>query len=43
MAGARKPDPPRAVTKADVAGALYAVAAMLEVTGDNPFRIRALS
>ena len=41
MAGARKPDPPRAVTKADVAGALYAVAAMLEVTGDNPFRIRA--
>jgi len=41
MAGAPKPDPPRAVTKADVAGALYAVAAMLEVTGDNPFRIRA--
>ncbi len=41
MAGARKPNPPRAVSKSDVAGALYEVAAMLEVTGDNPFRIRA--
>ncbi len=42
MTGARKPDPPRvAVTKADVARALDNVAAMLEITGDNPFRIRA--
>ena len=42
MTGARKPTPPRAaVSKADVARALRDVAAMLEITGDNPFRIRA--
>lgn len=41
MAPARKASPPRAITKADVARALDNVAAMLEITGDNPFRIRA--
>lgn len=42
MPDARKPSPPRvAVTKAEVARALDDVAAMLEITGDNPFRIRA--
>ena len=41
MASARKTPPPRALTKADVARALDDVAAMLEITGDNPFRIRA--
>jgi DNA polymerase (family 10) len=41
VAAARKASPPRAVTKADVARALADVAAMLEITGDNPFRIRA--
>ena len=41
MAGSRKPIPPVAVSKADVARALRNVAAMLEITGDNPFRIRA--
>ncbi|MCI0452102.1 MAG: DNA polymerase/3'-5' exonuclease PolX [Candidatus Latescibacteria bacterium] len=42
MAGAHKPkQPPTPVTKADVARALRNVAAMLEITGDNPFRIRA--
>jgi DNA polymerase (family 10) len=44
MAGADKPTPPRgAVTKAEVARALHTVAAMLEFTSDNPFRIRAFS
>jgi DNA polymerase (family 10) len=42
MAGSHKPTPPPVpVTKADVARALHNVAAMLEITGDNPFRIRA--
>ena len=42
MAGSHKPTPPAVpVTKADVARALHNVAAMLEITGDNPFRIRA--
>lgn len=41
MAPARKASSPRAITKADVARALDDVAAMLEITGDNPFRIRA--
>jgi len=42
MASARNtPPPPRALTKADVARALDEVAAMLEITGSNPFRIRA--
>jgi DNA polymerase (family 10) len=41
MTPARKTSPPRAITKADVARALDDVAAMLEITGDNPFRIRA--
>jgi DNA polymerase (family 10) len=41
VAAARKATPPRVVTKADVARALAEVAAMLEITGDNPFRIRA--
>lgn len=41
MSDSRKPTPPVAVTKADVARALRDVAAMLEITGDNPFRIRA--
>lgn len=41
MVDFRKPTPPVAVTKADVARALRDVAAMLEITGDNPFRIRA--
>ena len=41
MAPARKATPARNVTKADVARALAEVAAMLEITGDNPFRIRA--
>ena len=42
MAGSRKPTPPAGpVSKADVARALHNVAAMLEITGDNPFRIRA--
>ncbi len=42
MTSSRKPTPPRvAVSKADVARALRDVAAMLEITGDNPFRIRA--
>jgi DNA polymerase (family 10) len=41
-APARKPaPPPRALSKADVARALDEVSEMLEVTGDNPFRIRA--
>jgi DNA polymerase (family X) len=35
------PPPPRAITKADVARALDEVSAMLEITGGNPFRIRA--
>jgi len=34
-------NPPRAVNKRTVARAFDEVAAMLEVTGDNPFRIRA--
>jgi len=37
----KKPDQHRAFSKADVARALDDVAAMLEITGDNPFRIRA--
>jgi DNA polymerase (family X) len=41
VAPARKATPARIVTKADVARALAEVAAMLEITGDNPFRIRA--
>jgi DNA polymerase (family X) len=42
MAPARNtPPPPRALTKADVARALDEVSAMLEITGSNPFRIRA--
>ncbi|HET6347972.1 MAG TPA: DNA polymerase/3'-5' exonuclease PolX [Candidatus Krumholzibacteria bacterium] len=41
MASARKTPPPRAISKADVARALDEVAAMLEITGSNPFRIRA--
>jgi len=42
MASARNtPPPPRALTKADVARALDEVSAMLEITGSNPFRIRA--
>jgi DNA polymerase (family X) len=41
MGPARKTSPPRVLTKADVARALDDVAAMLEITGDNPFRIRA--
>lgn len=42
MAGARKQSPPRTpLSKADVAGKLDDVAAMLEILGDNPFRIRA--
>lgn len=41
MTGSRKPTHPVAVSKADVARALRDVAAMLEITGDNPFRIRA--
>jgi DNA polymerase (family 10) len=41
VAAARKATPRRVVTKADVARALAEVAAMLEITGDNPFRIRA--
>jgi len=35
------PKPPAELTRADVARALDDVAAMLEITGDNPFRIRA--
>jgi DNA polymerase (family 10) len=42
MAGARKQKPPRTPPgKADVAEMLDDVAAMLEILGDNPFRIRA--
>ncbi len=42
MAGARKTSPPTTpLTRADVAGRLDDVAAMLEILGDNPFRIRA--
>ncbi|MDH4036913.1 MAG: DNA polymerase/3'-5' exonuclease PolX [Candidatus Krumholzibacteria bacterium] len=42
MAGARKSTPPRTpLSKADVAEKLDDVAAMLEILGDNPFRIRA--
>ncbi len=42
MKGEDQPTPPRVpITKADVARALHNVAAMLEITGDNPFRIRA--
>jgi len=41
MTSARKNPPPRALTKADVARALDDVAAMLEITESNPFRIRA--
>ncbi len=42
MAGARKSTPPRTpLSKADVAEKLDDVAAMLEIVGDNPFRIRA--
>ncbi|HEU4366385.1 MAG TPA: DNA polymerase/3'-5' exonuclease PolX [Candidatus Krumholzibacteria bacterium] len=42
MAGAREPEPPfTPLTRADVARKLDDVAAMLEILGDNPFRIRA--
>lgn len=41
MTPARKSSSPRAITKGDVVRALDNVAAMLELTGDNPFRIRA--
>jgi DNA polymerase (family 10) len=42
MAGARKEQPPRTpLSKAEVAEKLDDVAAMLEILGDNPFRIRA--
>jgi DNA polymerase (family X) len=42
MAGAKKISPPSTpLTKADVARKLDDVAAMLEILGDNPFRIRA--
>ena len=42
MAGARKESPPRTpLSKAGVAEKLDDVAAMLEILGDNPFRIRA--
>jgi DNA polymerase (family 10) len=37
----KTPPPPRALRNHDVARALDEVAAMLEITGDNPFRIRA--
>lgn len=42
MTGAKKPSPPSTpLTRADVSARLDDVAAMLEITGDNPFRIRA--